>query len=48
MPEGYQLIKNKLYCRLKLCITEDYVMEIVRSYRFLYGHSGVEKFFLSG
>ncbi len=42
-PEGYQLIKNKLYWGLNLCIPEDYVMEIVRSYHFLNGHPGVEK-----
>ncbi len=35
--------KNKLYWGLNLCIPEDYVMEIVRSYHFLNGHPGVDK-----
>ncbi len=42
-PEGYQLIKNKLFWGLNLCIPDDYVMEIVRSYLFLNGIPGVDK-----
>ncbi len=35
--------KKKVYWGLNLCIPEDYVMEIVRSYHFLNGHQGVDK-----
>ncbi len=43
-PERYQLIKNKLCWGFNLCIPEDLLMEIVRSYNFLNGHPGVDKF----
>jgi hypothetical protein len=41
--EGFRLVSGKLYKGGKLCVPEEYVREIIRTYHFLNGYIGVEK-----